>query len=476
MLPHSPQFSFFPRHMTVLTCLVLAPITYGCRSSESGDNGSEASDGTNSSNSATASTDDSTADDNVIRPDGWMSDSHSNDVAPNYDAVFSEGTLMRFDITFDADMWNEMQSDLDANMSMGGPPGNNDTADYTPMWGEATLEYNGQTWEHVGVRYKGNSSLNFAYRDGTDKFPMKLDFDEWEDEYPSIDDQRFYGFKQLNLASNYDDNTMMREKVAADLFREFGVPAAHVSFCEVYIDKGAGSQFVGVYSLIEEVDDTLAETQFPDTEGNLYKPDGDAASFANGSFDEAEMDLKSNEDTGDFSDVRALYDALHSANRTTDEVEFKNALEAVFDVDLFLRYLAVNQVIQNWDTYGVMTHNYFLYNDRGLLRWIPWDNNEAFGDGKMGGALSLALSEVGDDWPLLRYVLDVAEYEETYRTYVGEFTEEFFTTEKMAAIYDAHALVLEEAAQQETNDFSTAVQALKSYTATRVDTASSFLN
>lgn len=34
----------------------------------------------------------------------------------------------------------------------------------------------------------------------------------------------------------------------------------------------------------------------------------------------------------------------------------------MFDVDGFLRYLAVNGIIQNWDTYGRMVHNYFLYN------------------------------------------------------------------------------------------------------------------
>ena len=35
-------------------------------------------------------------------------------------------------------------------------------------------------------------------------------------------------------------------------------------------------------------------------------------------------------------------------------------LETVFDTDVFLKYLAVNTVVQNWDTYGRMTHNYYL--------------------------------------------------------------------------------------------------------------------
>ena len=75
-------------------------------------------------------------------------------------------------------------------------------------------------------------------------------------------------------------------------------------------------------------------------------------------------------------------------------------------MDGFLRWLAVNTVIQNWDTYGKMTHNYYLYNHttgKGLT-WIPWDNNEALQSGKQGGALSLSMEEVGN--PIAFHALD----------------------------------------------------------------------
>ena len=77
--------------------------------------------------------------------------------------------------------------------------------------------------------------------------------------------------------------------------------------------------------------------------------------------------------------------------RISNAEAWRAGLEAVFDVDGFLNWLAVNTVIQNWDTYGLMSHNYYLYNDpiSGLLTWIPWDNNEAFKTGNMRTALSL---------------------------------------------------------------------------------------
>jgi spore coat protein CotH len=68
-----------------------------------------------------------------------------------------------------------------------------------PTWVPATIEFEGNTWTNVGVRYKGNSSLTSGWRSGTLKLPLKLDFDEFEDDYPEIDDQRFYGFKQFDL-------------------------------------------------------------------------------------------------------------------------------------------------------------------------------------------------------------------------------------------------------------------------------------
>lgn len=415
----------------LLTCVTLS----GCRS---GDQTLLGSDGDSSDNSSD--------DESAEREANWDDATHSKKVDPDYVTVFPETELLRFEITIDSAQWTAMQADLGENLGTttgaGGPggmtrPGEVPTvpvevtdSDYTPLWGEATIAFDGGTWEHVGIRYKGNSTLRTAYQSGTDKFPFKLDFDEWEDSYPEIDDQRFYGFKQLNLGSNANDASFMRERVASDLFRSFGVPSAQVSFCEVYLDRGNGMDFVGLYSLVEEVDDTLIETQFPDPSGNLYKPENEGATFAEGSYNEVNMYLKTNEDQPDYSDVFAFYEALHDDARTNDSDAWATQLESTFYVDGFLRYLAVNQVIQNWDTYGVMTHNYFLYSDEGLLTWVPWDNNESLKSGNMGGALSLSLNEVSDEWPILRFVMDVPAFEDTYRSYVQEFASGYFTEEK----------------------------------------------
>ena len=89
--------------------------------------------------------------------------------------------------------------------------------------------------------------------------------------------------------------------------------------------------------------------------------------------------MKTNEDIADYSDVLAFYNILHSSIRNSYVEQWKSNLESVFDVDHFMKWLATNTVIQNWDSYGIIGHNYYLYNDpyTNKIVWIPWDNNEA---------------------------------------------------------------------------------------------------
>ena len=268
--------------------------------------------------------------------------------------------------------------------------------------------------------------------------PLKLDFDEFEDEYPEIDDQRFYGFKQLSLSSNYRDDSFMRETVAYDVFEDMGVTTPATAFYEVYVDYGEGPVYFGLYTMIEVVDDTVIETNFEDDSGNVYKPDGIGSSFAAGSFNEDDFDKETNEDEADYSDILALYDVLHSDQRVTDPSTWRSDLEAVFDVDTFLRWLATNTVIQNWDTYGVAYHNYYLYTDpaSGQITWIPWDNNESLKSSSgRSGVLSLSLDEVGDDWPLISYLIADEVYQAQYVAYVEQVAETAFNPATMETTY-----------------------------------------
>lgn len=381
----------------------------------------------------------------LVTPD-WTSETHSSEVTPSFDIVFPSNQVNRIDIEIDPEDWDMMQTDLEDNINKGKQGPQAGELDFDPIWVPCNVYFNNIEWYKVGIRFKGNSSLNSSYRAGIKKLPFKLDFDQFEDEWPIINNQRFYGFKQLSLKNNFEDQSFIRENIASRLFSEFGLVSPRTSFYRLYINYGDGEQYFGLYTLVEEVDDTVIKTQYKNDGGNLYKPEGTGASFASGTFLSSDMYKKNNESENDYSDVQSLYEVINSTKRESEHESWKADLEEVFDVSIFLKWLAANTVMQNWDTYGVMTHNYYLYHnpDTGKLEWIPWDGNEALKDGKMGGALSISLDEVSNNWPLIRYIVDDEEWLAQYKHELVDFTLNVFVPETMSTIYENYRELLYE--------------------------------
>lgn len=404
--------------------------------------------------------------------------SHSNGFPVDYDQVFNQSKVQKLEFIFTKENWDDMQTDLSSKVSTGGPPGqfDNENPDYFPC----TVKYNDLEWEKVGIRYKGNSSL----RARSGKLPFRLKFDKFEDEYPEIYNQRFYGFKEFSLSSNYNDASLMREKSACDLFRDFGVPAVRTAFYEIYIDEGTGTaDYYGVYTVLEIIDDNFLKDWFGSESGNCYKPDGDGAKFSTNGFALDDFGQKTNEG-GSRDDIQSMYDALQSSLRTSDAAAWREGLEKLFDVQGFLKYLAANNTIQNWDTYGKMTHNYYLYHDPAddLIKWIAWDNNEAFQTGKQGGAVSFGMTEVGTDWPLMNYLINDNVYETAYKGYIKSFIEGSFANSRMSGIYSSQQSLLSSSAAAErtgysyvNGNFNSAVSALQSHNTSRISAANAYI-
>jgi hypothetical protein len=407
---------------------------------------------------------------NIEIPD-WSDATHGKTVEPDYSMVFPQDKVQKLDLVISSTDWAAIQSDL-AGMPRTAP-GATIEGSFDPIWVTCALKYNGKEWYKVGIRVKGNSSLQTTVASGIKKYSFKIDFDQFEDTYPNIKDQRFYGFKQLNLNNNFEDLSLMREKVAGDLFRAFGVPSAKSAFYEVYINNGNQSQYFGLYTMVEEVDNTVIKTQFANGDGNLYKPEGSAASFASGSYNTAHFYKKTNEDPGDWSDIKALYEAINNSIRTSDPMAWRTLLESKINMELYIKWLAANTVMQNWDTYGRMTHNYYLYNDPTTLKfvWIPWDNNEALQTGKMGGGINLTLSGINSQWPLISYIATDPVYYTLYKKEVKDFASTVFTPSQMYATFDKfYNLIKASAAKEITgytflrngiSDFNSAITQLK---------------
>mgnify|MGYP002640608089 CR=1 FL=1 len=436
-------------------------------------------------------------DDLEFEPTDWTSESHSKSADPNFNEVFDNSEVKRLDIVISENNWQVMLNDMtdlygEFGGSAGGPPGGGPGGGLVetdnPVFIPAAVFYNDVQWYRVGVRFKGNSSLQSSWQSGILKLSLKLDFDEFEDDYPQINNQRFYGFKKLSLKNNYEDQSFLREKVTAEIFRDAGLAVSHTAFYELYMDTGDGPEYFGLYTMVEEVDDTVIETQFSDDNGNLYKPEYTGASFEDGTFNESDFTKKTNEDDNDWSDIEALFEALHADIRSINPEAWRADLDSIFDTDVFLKYLAVNTVVQNWDTYGRMTHNYYLYNnpENGKLTWIPWDNNEALQDGKMGGSLNLDFSDLSSgNWPLIEYLYADAVYKNKYDIYVNETRSTFFAPGDIQAKYAEYAALVEPSAIVETagltflngsSSFQRAISQLSTHADNRASAVDNYLN
>lgn len=387
---------------------------------------------------------------------GWSEETHAKGTDGQADVLWPDDQVLRLDIKICPDDFEAMQEELEefyGGETGGGGPGGGGPGGGGPGGGggggggEPTFEdpsyqpalvgFEGQTWPSVGIRYKGNSSLSQGYQNGSEKLPFRLAFDHYEDEVEEVDNQRFWGFKDLKFSSAFEDDSVIKDLMLAESFREAGVPAARGGFVRVYVDVGDGAEFWGVYTAFEDPSGEMLDDWFGDDSGNAYKPDGTAAAL--GSFDADHFEKKTNEDEADFGDVEAFIAALNSSE--SDAETWRSELEATFDVDSFLRYLALNNLVENWDSYGNMTHNYYLYGDPaqdGRLVWIPWDFNMSYGWSANMEPLSLDMDEVGSDWPLVRELMDDPVYEEMYAEHMEDLLSGAFSIETQSARLQAH--------------------------------------
>ncbi len=371
---------------------------------------------------------------------------------PDYNWVFPEAEMKIININLGQANWDKIQRDMEARTArkFGSPTtipgvvplpvnGGLDAVPGDPIFVETEVSQGDFIWRKVGFRLKGNASLSGSWRSGIYKLPFKLQFDEFEDQYPEVKNQRFYGFRELSFAPSYGDNTFMKEKLLTDLFRKSGVMACKVAYYKVFIDFGQGQKYCGVYQAIESVEDKMVEMQSGIKGGNVYKPESNMVQFLVNQFEK-----QNNKELGDYTDVKALISVLNSNSRLSDPEKWKNDLEKVFNVKGFLKYLAVNNTVGNWDSYGQITHNYFCANLNGVINWIPYDLNLSFQlkGGNNRTALTMDMKEVGNQWPLIRYIVDDPAYYSFYKEAVKEFIENTFTPAKMSEYINKHKAIL----------------------------------
>lgn len=385
--------------------------------------------------------------------DDWSAETHGYGATPNYDVVFNQTKVNRIDIEIKKEYWELMQADLAALMANPPAPGESYA---NPIYVPCQVYFEDKQWYDVGIRYKGNSSLKNAYQQGKGKMPFRLEFDHFDNENPNINGQTFYGFTELAMSSNFKDNTYLHEKLAHDIFREFGVAAPRTAFYRVFVDYGDGPVYFGLYTMVEVVFDKPFMTKwFGGPFGNSYKPDGQGSKLNDPSLLTSTYFPNKTNSGVVGTDIQDLVSSLLADNRLSDPAAWRAKLEQYIDMEQYLKYLAANTTMKNWDTYGRMTHNYYLCQNSssGKLTWVPWDNNEAFTNGPGGPTTALnfdfsnmetsPLTAGGEmPWPMISYVYADPVYKSKYDDYIDDFIGSVFTSANLdQRINDYHFMI-----------------------------------
>jgi hypothetical protein len=204
--------------------------------------------------------------------------------------------------------------------------------------------------DDVALRFKGHRSL----RTWASKPAFKLDFTKHEK------DRRVHGMEGLVLNNMVEDPTMLRERLASELYAALGVPASRVGFAEVSVN---GQRF-GLYSVLEPIDGTFLERVFGTRSGPVYEGDYGC--------DVYESDVWGfGHEAGDDPQRAALAAFARAVSGKPAQWLFGD--KPVIAPGVLLRFLAAGALIGDFDGYR-HAHNYRIYRHPKTVQWhmIPW--------------------------------------------------------------------------------------------------------
>ena len=164
--------------------------------------------------------------------------------ALGYEDYFDSSSLMRVDVTVDADAWQAM---LDSAAS--------------EQYIECDIALNGESVSSAGIRCKGNSSLSMTQ---DERYSFKINFGEY------VKKQTFHGLDKMALNNTQSDNTFIKEYLSYYLLRKAGAKTPLFAMAEIYVN----GEYWGLYLAVECIDDAFIERNFSTDGGFLYKPDG----------------------------------------------------------------------------------------------------------------------------------------------------------------------------------------------------------
>ena len=316
-------------------------------------------------------------------------------------------------------------------------------------WVHGTFTAAGTAYKNVGLRYKGNASYMASTRSAKRNFKVALEHYEEE--------QRFQGLKTVNLNAGALDPTRAREALSYAVFRAAGVPAPRTSFARVTITVPGkyDKELLGLYTVVEQVDKSFLKSRFKKATGLLMKPERLRGLEYLGDDWDKYKDRYNPKHEPSKEEAKRFMDFLKLLNKGSDE-EFRKEIAGYLDVDEFFRFVAVNAMVVNLDSFLMLGHNYYIYlnPDNDKIVFIPWDLDLSLASFGMAGSpeqqvdLSLTHPYPGEN-KLIDRLLAMPEMKEKYQKVLKDLSENCFSKENLLKDFDAIDKVVKEPIEQE---------------------------
>lgn len=305
-------------------------------------------------------------------------------------------------------------------------------------WSKANLQFEGDTFKDVGVRYKGN--YTFMATSQSLKKSMKIDLNR------HVDGQKLDGLTMLNLNCGVSDPTMTREAFSFAFFQDVGLPAPRTAFAEIRltIPTKYSNECVGVYTLVEQVNKGFLKRHFKNGTGMLLKPEGlqGGIAYLGASWKAYEEKYHpENKPTNEEKNRLIAFAKLIDQGSDTD---FEKEIHQFIEVNELLKFIAANMLLSNLDSYLGFGHNFYLYLNPTTNRFsfIPWDLDlslaawPAVGTPEQLVDLSIEHPHAGKN-KLLDRLLANKQFHEQYSKIVREMYTNHFTKAKLVERIDA---------------------------------------
>lgn len=230
------------------------------------------------------------------------------------------------------------------------------------------------------------------------------------------------GHHELHLNAEYNDPSLMRNKLSFDFFQKAGVLAPDSNHIQLFIN----GKSEGIYLAIESFDQYyLKRRNLP--EGSIYYATNNDANFSlytpEGYLKETLLDGYTPKYT--YQDENHLKKLMLIIN-TKPKEQFDEEIEKILDVEKYLRWLAGVVCTQNFDGF---IHNYALYHNSKtrLFEISPWDYDGSWGRNLHGEPLELEYVPIRGYNTLTARLLENNDFKRRYRQIIEMLLQELFT-------------------------------------------------